>query len=132
MLGGSWGEDGTILANLSREQVLWSLPAEGGTPEPLIDFSDEGVGPRWPQLLPGGRGVLYSAFVGIGSDSSIAVAELDGGRRTTLVARGTHARYLPSGHLVYSIAARCSRSLSTRRRCRCAASPCPSSGTWHR
>ena len=101
MLGGSWGADGTIVAHMNREPVLWSLPAEGGTPQPLVDTSDEGVFPRWPQLLPGDRAVLYSAHVGIGSDSSIAVAALDGGQRTTLVARGTDARYLPSGHLVY-------------------------------
>ncbi len=101
MLGGSWAADGTIVANLSREQILWSLPADGGTPEPVLDLTDEGVGPRWPQLLPGGRAVLYSAFVGIGSDSRIAIAALDGGRSRTLIARGTHPRYLPSGHLVY-------------------------------
>jgi serine/threonine-protein kinase len=101
MLGGTWGEDGTIVVNLNREPILWSLPENGGTPEPLIDLGDEGVGPRWPQLLPGGRAVLYSAFVGIGSNSSIAVTALDGERSTTLITRGAHARYLPSGHVVY-------------------------------
>jgi serine/threonine-protein kinase len=101
LLGGSWGEDENIVATLSREPILWSLPAVGGTPEPLLDLSSDGVGPRWPQLLPGGRAVLYSAFRGISSDSSIVVAALDSGRTTTVIARGTHARYLPSGHLVY-------------------------------
>ncbi len=98
MLGGAWGNDGTIVANLSNEPILWRLSENGGVPEPLVDRSAAPVGPRWPQLLPGGRAVLYSAYVGIGSDARIDVTELASQRTTTLLARGTHARYLPSGH----------------------------------
>jgi len=101
VLGGAWGEDGNIIAPFGRASVLSRLPDEGGTPAPLIDLGVEGVQPRWPQLLPGGRAVLYSAHAGIGATSYIAAARLDDGRSKTLVAPGAHPRYLPSGHLVY-------------------------------
>jgi serine/threonine-protein kinase len=101
MLGGAWGDDGTIVAKLGREPILWRLSENGGVPEPLVDRSADSVDPRWPQLLPGGRAVLYSAYIGIGSDARIDVTELASQRTTTLIARGSHARYVSSGHLVY-------------------------------
>ena len=99
VLGGAWGEDGNIIAPFGN--VLSRLPEEGGTPTPLVDLSAEGVQPRWPQLLPGGRAVLYSVHAGIGATSYVAAARLDDGRSKPLIAAGAHPRYLSSGHLVY-------------------------------
>jgi len=101
MLGGTWSENGRIIAALNRESMLWTVPEDGGTPAPIVDLSAAGIQPRWPQLLPGGRAVIYSAVVGIGSGNGIAVAELDTGTVKTLVPTGTQGRYVPSGHLVY-------------------------------
>jgi serine/threonine-protein kinase len=58
---------------------------------------------RWPQILPGGKAVLFTAsptnaaFDG----ANIEVMSLSDHRRKTLVRGGTYGRYLPSGHLVY-------------------------------
>jgi serine/threonine-protein kinase len=53
---------------------------------------------RWPQLLPDGKTLLFSAAAA--SDSQVYVQSLDSGERRHLV-KGLGARYLPSGHLVY-------------------------------
>jgi serine/threonine-protein kinase len=59
---------------------------------------------RWPQVLPGGKAVLFTTNSGEGSGydgASIEVMSLADHRRKTLVRGGTFGRYLPSGHLIY-------------------------------
>jgi serine/threonine-protein kinase len=55
-LGGSWGEDGMMIANLSQVGGLFQIPSDGGTPAPLteLDSARGEVTHRWPQILPGG------------------------------------------------------------------------------
>ena len=56
-----------------------------------------------PQLVADGRAVLFTLRTGAGTwdDAKIVVHELSSGRRAVLVNRGTDARLLPTGHLVY-------------------------------
>jgi serine/threonine-protein kinase len=58
---------------------------------------------RWPQILPGGKAVLVTAFTSMyGMDgANIEVISLSDGRRKTVQRGGTFGRFLPSGHLVY-------------------------------
>jgi serine/threonine-protein kinase len=58
---------------------------------------------RWPQFLPGGKAVLFSAYRSLaGLDgATIEAVSLKDGRRKTLVRGAAWGRYLPSGHLVY-------------------------------
>ena len=57
---------------------------------------------RWPQILPGGKAVLFTANTTTAFDAAnIEVMSLADHRRKTLVRGGTFGRYLPSGHLVY-------------------------------
>ena len=59
--GGSWAEDGTIVfAPTSRDSGLWRVPAAGGTAERLTTPAPGEATHRWPQVLPGGRAVLYT------------------------------------------------------------------------
>ena len=58
LLGGSWGDDDTIVAALSTSGLA-HLSTAGGTPAAL-----EGVPAGvtlWPQLLPGSKAVLFTA-----------------------------------------------------------------------
>ncbi|MBZ5625675.1 MAG: hypothetical protein LAQ69_44335, partial [Acidobacteriia bacterium] len=58
LLGGSWGEDGTIVASLG-DNKLWRIPAAGGPPTVLLDLKNERSLPLWPQILPDGT-VLFT------------------------------------------------------------------------
>jgi serine/threonine-protein kinase len=64
--GGSWGDDGNIVAALDRYTGLSQFPAEGGKPVSITQLrSDTGeYTHRWPQVLPGGHGVLFSSNTG--------------------------------------------------------------------
>src|SRR3970282_721169 len=52
---------------------------------------------------PGGRGVLFTmTAVSGGQDAAqIAVLDLDTGAQTVVLRGGSHAHYVPTGHLVY-------------------------------
>jgi len=60
-------------------------------------------GHRWPQFLPDGQTVLYTAVGAGGSydDAHIVTYRPDTGEQRVLIRGGTYARYVPTGHLVY-------------------------------
>jgi serine/threonine-protein kinase len=99
--GGSWGEDGKII--LAGNVYLSSIPASGGMPTPVTDMAPGEIAHRWPQILPGGKAVIFSAYSSMtGLDgATIDAQSLTDGRRKTLVRGGTWGRYVASGHLVY-------------------------------
>jgi len=110
-VGGSWGDDGNIVAALDTEAILSRIPAGGGTPVPVTKL-DAGEGThRWPQVLPGSRAVLFTAAARVGAgydDANIEVVSLQTGERKTLHKGGFFPRYLAgaagstgNGHLVY-------------------------------
>ena len=99
--GGSWGEDGDIIAALDVSG-LSQIPSTGGDPKPITQLAPGELVHRWPQILPGGRAVLFTAYTGItGYKANIDVMSLQDRRRKTLQRGSTWAGYLPSGHLVY-------------------------------
>ena len=101
--GGSWGEDGYIIAALNVGGGLSRIPAAGGTPTPVMDPQPGELTHRWPHVLPGGKAVVFTASASNGAfdAATIDVVSLADHRRKTLVRGGTFGRYLPSGHLVY-------------------------------
>jgi serine/threonine-protein kinase len=101
--GGSWGEDGNIIAALSQTAGLSRIPSAGGPPTPVTDLQTGEITHRWPQILPGGKAVLFTAGTTSGAynAANIEVMSLADHRRKTLVRGGTYGRYLPSGHLIY-------------------------------
>ena len=101
--GGSWGEDGAIVAALAGGSALSRIPSAGGMPTPVTELAPGEYTHRWPQILPGGKAVLFTTHTSAtGFDgANIEVMSLSGRRRKTLVRGGTYGRYLPSGHLVY-------------------------------
>jgi hypothetical protein len=58
---------------------------------------------RWPQFLPGGKALLFTAHKEMNrfDDAAIELLSLPDGRRKTIHQGGTFARYLPSGHIVF-------------------------------
>lgn len=57
--GGSWGEDGNIVATLSVSAGLTRIPSAGGTPTPVTE-RPQGGSHRWPHVLPGGSAVVFT------------------------------------------------------------------------
>jgi Tol biopolymer transport system component/predicted Ser/Thr protein kinase len=105
--GASWGEDGNIVAALSGNVGLSLIPEAGGTPRPLTKLGTGEATHRWPQVLPGGKAVLFtlSGTTATFEDATLAVASLETGQVTNLKRRGAFGRYVPSngstGHLLY-------------------------------
>jgi serine/threonine-protein kinase len=98
--GASWGDDGNIIAAVPG---LTRIPSAGGAPTPVTKLAPGEVVHRWPQVLPGSKAVIFSAYSSMyGLDSAtVEVVSLRDGRRKTLVRDGIWGRYLPTGHLVY-------------------------------
>src|SRR5512145_3362363 len=57
----------------------------------------------WPQLLPGGKDLLFTVIGPSGGalDSRVVVETIGSGTRSTLAEGATFGRYLASGHLLY-------------------------------
>ena len=58
---------------------------------------------RWPQWLPGGSAILYTANSRTGSydDANLVIESIPDRRRHVVYRGGYYGRYLPSGHLVF-------------------------------
>lgn len=110
--GGAWGEDGNIIAALTVNSPLSRIPSAGGTPASWTELAPGEISQRWPQILPGGKAILFTSSrtaTGAFDGANIEVASLAGPAADrhpkTLVRGGTFGRYLPSsngtGHLIY-------------------------------
>jgi serine/threonine-protein kinase len=95
--GASWHVDNTIVyAQMSGE--IMRVSGDGGTPESII--KRPGI-VAFPQLLQGGKAVIYTDFTT--PPFRIMVHSLESGESKELFP-GTYAMYVPTGHLVYSLA----------------------------
>jgi hypothetical protein len=101
LLGGSWGDDGNIVAAVERGR-LSRVPSAGGAPEVILDLSKEAFSPEWPQVLPGAKRALVTMVGSAGADSATIELVSLSTRERHVVARGaTYGRYLPNGYLMY-------------------------------
>lgn len=105
--GASWGDDGNIIATIANRAGLSRIPSAGGTPEPVTKLNPGEFTHRWPQVLPGGNAVVFTASTRTGSydDANIDVISLKTGERKTVARGGFFPRYLPIskslGYLIY-------------------------------
>jgi serine/threonine-protein kinase len=101
LLGMSWSEEGIVFGD-GGKNILRVSP-NGGKPEALVAAKDNELIAD-PQMLPGGQAVLFGILQGGKSGKMQLVAQtLKSGARKTLVEDGGAPRYLPSGHLAYSL-----------------------------
>ena len=105
--GATWAPDDTIIfATPDPATGLQRVSAGGGDvtvltrPAPARGELDH----LWPEMLPGGRAVLFTitATTGGPDAAQVAVLDLATGTSKVLVRGGSHAHYVPSGHLVYT------------------------------
>ena len=68
----------------------------GGEPRPLTTLANGEISHRFPQVLPGGRAVLFTASteVDIGAGATLVAVDLASGARTTVHPGGYFGRYV--------------------------------------
>ena len=106
--GATWNEEGTIIfATNATSTGLERVSSDGGEPTVLTKPDREhGEGDHiWPEFLPGGHAVLYTItpISGVIADAQIAVLDLQTGTSKVLIDGGSHAHFVPTGHLVYGV-----------------------------
>jgi serine/threonine-protein kinase len=100
--GASWSEDDFIYFSVSNGPVQ-RVPAAGGSPVPATELRKDERNHRWPQVLPGGKGIIYTAWTDTGFDSAVIYAESLATHERQVVARGgSDGRYATSGHVIYA------------------------------
>ena len=107
--GLTWDASGIVFGQFAADlrQVL-RVPESGGKPEVLMTVQGDEIADG-PQILPGGDTVLVTvaknAVTGLDrwDRAQIVAHSIRTGARTLLIDGGSDARYLPTGHLAYTI-----------------------------
>jgi serine/threonine-protein kinase len=103
--GLSWAPDGTLVFCPSYVSGLWRVPPGGGPPEQLTAPSLEAgeSSHRWPQVLPGGRWILFTTGYDDASfdDARLEVLSPATGERRVLLEGATQGRYA-GGYLFHA------------------------------
>ena len=99
-IGGSWATDGTILYADSPGGPIRRISASGGDPVDVTRVeAPRERGHRSPYWLPGERRFLF--YMSSAEIGGVYVGELDGGRKTRLLAADAAAVYVEPGYLVF-------------------------------
>lgn len=102
--GGSWGTSGVIIFTPTSRDVIYQVPATGGTPTQVSRMDVKlHTTHRWPYFLPDGKHFLYLATNHVlpqGEQNGIYVASLDGSVNRSLVSSLAGAAYA-SGNLFF-------------------------------
>lgn len=104
-VGASWAPDGNIYFGATNISGIVRVSANGGTPAEVtrLDRAKGEVSHRWPHILPGGRALMFTVWMGPARDESeVHVQRLDTGERIRVVQGGTAATYVQTGHVVYA------------------------------
>lgn len=104
--GASWGSDNWIVYSPRQDGGLLRVSASGGRPEALttLDAQARERTHRYPDLLPNGKGVIFTIGTqDIASFSDARIAVYDFASRSTriLIDGGLDARYVAPGYLLY-------------------------------
>jgi len=96
----NWNIDETIVYGEFGSGKVMRVPANGGNPEVLFEI--EGNLLFAPQILPDGESILFTLFDG--NEYQIVVKSIKSGEITKLMSmQGTVSRYVPTGHIVYTV-----------------------------
>jgi DNA-binding winged helix-turn-helix (wHTH) protein len=103
--GAAWGRDGTIVFS-GASGGLSRVPAGGGEVEPLTHPQPTAgeIGHWWPEILPDGDTVVYTIWSTTLTTAKLAALSLATGESRVILEGASHARHIPSGHLVFATA----------------------------
>ena len=102
--GGSWGRNGKLVYSRSYNTGLWMV-SEGGGDERMLTAPDTAkgeLGHWWPQVLPDGDHILFTAYRTPIDRATIEVVSIKTGKRKVLFTGGVSGLYVPTGHLLYA------------------------------
>ena len=103
--GATWAPDGTIVFAAPQTAGLSRVQESGGKPTPLttVDKSRGESSHRWPEVLPGGKWVLFT--VGLEDapydEARIEAVSLESGERRAVVPGAGFARYAGNDRLLF-------------------------------
>jgi serine/threonine-protein kinase len=99
--GASWARDGTIVFGGGPRGGLARVSDAGGEPQVLAapQAGSRELTYGWPDVLPDGSGVIYTAVSPAGS--RVALLDFASGHSSPLIESGAFGRYSPTGHLVF-------------------------------
>jgi eukaryotic-like serine/threonine-protein kinase len=97
--GVNWTADQSILYNPGTATGIWRIPTAGGEAVRVTQPGPKDNEQRFPEVLPNGNGLLFSAVGGV-RDDQVYVESLRTHERRALV-KGFAPHYLPTGHLVF-------------------------------
>jgi len=101
--GASWGNDDSIVFSASG-RTLVRVPGSGGEPVPLTPPpTDAALWRGFPEILPGGRAILFTTGLAERGDVSVSVLDLETHEERVLIRGGGTPRYSPTGHIVYGV-----------------------------
>ena len=102
--GGSWGRNGQIVYTRAYNTGLW-IVSEGGGDERMLTMPDTTkgeLGHWWPQILPDGEHVMFTAYRTPLDRATIEVVSISSGKRQAVFTGGVFGFYVPTGHLLYA------------------------------
>jgi hypothetical protein len=103
--GAVWLSDDTVIFAGSNPAIGLQRVSAGGGEVVVLTRPDRTRGEidhLWPEALPGGSEILYTILTADGPDASqIAVLDLATGTSNVVLRGGSHAHYVPTGHLLY-------------------------------
>jgi Tol biopolymer transport system component len=103
--GAAWSEDGSLLGTFGSRGLM-RIPAAGPA-STITDFGGKEHNFVAPQILPGGKALLFMVFTSMNVDeNTIEVLTLADGRRKVVVHGGQSPVYVPTwgktGHVIYT------------------------------
>ena len=106
---GAWAEGQIVYADASG---LYRVDQEGQSPEKLAVNLATNEQVAFPEVLPGGRAILFTVLptrtniIGAASQSRearIDALDLRDGKQVTILRGGGRPRYVPTGHLLFAL-----------------------------
>ena len=100
---GAWSPEGQIYFTSDYDKGLSRVAAAGGAAQELTrpDPAQGELSHIFPELLPGGRALVFTSFRMPFAGSRIEALSLASGERHVVVEHAIEARYLGSGHLAF-------------------------------
>jgi hypothetical protein len=100
--GGSWGRNGKIVYTQAYNTGLWIVSEGGGDARLLTkpDAAKSELGHWWPQILPDGDHVLFTAYRTPIESATLEVLSIRTGERKVVLTGGVYGFYVPTGHLL--------------------------------